>query len=129
MFFHGHVSPEAVRTQLAEAAVAVLPLTRELISSSFTSPLKLFEYMAARVPVVASDLPSTREVLSDGVNAVLVEPDNPTALAGGIQRVLNDPGLGDRLAEKAAEEVAGYTWERRAERIVRFLRSLKGENC
>ncbi len=127
--FHGQVSPGQVRAALAEAAVAVLPLTRELIAASFTSPLKLFEYMAAGVPIVASDLPSVREVLSDGVNAVLVPADDPLALAGGIRKILNDPAFGDRLAKRAAEDVAGYTWERRAEKLIRFLRSLRGAEC
>jgi len=66
-----------VKAQLADAAVAVLPLTEDLISASFTSPLKLFEYMAARVPIVASDLPSTREVLTPGENALLVPSNDP----------------------------------------------------
>jgi GT2 family glycosyltransferase len=127
--FHGQVTPEQVRAHLAEAAVAVLPLTRELIAASFTSPLKLFEYMAAGVPIVASDVPSIREVLSDGVNAVLVPADDPLALAGGIQKILNDPAMGDRLAKRAAEDVFGYTWEKRAEKLIRFLRSLRGGEC
>lgn len=129
VIFHGQVAPEQVRANLAEAAVAVLPLTRELIAASFTSPLKLFEYMAAGVPIVASDVPSVREVLSDGVNALLVPADDPLALAGGIQKILHDPAMGDRLANRAAEDVLGYTWEKRAEKLIRFLRSLRGGEC
>lgn len=129
VFFHGQVPPQQVRSHLAEAAVAVLPLTRDLISASFTSPLKLFEYMAARVPIIASDLPSTREILSDGVNALLVQPDNPRALADGIQRGLDDRPLAERLARKAYEDVSHYTWEQRAEKLIHFLRSIRGNAC
>lgn len=109
--------------------MAVLPLSQDLISASFTSPLKLFEYMAARVPIVASDLPSTREILCDGVNALLVQPNNPRALADGIQKILNDSQLAERLAQNAYEDVSGYTWEKRAERIIHFLHSVRGGRC
>lgn len=129
IFFHGQVSPREVRIHLAEAAVAVLPLTPDLISATFTSPLKLFEYMAARVPIVASDLPSTREILADGVNALLVQPNNPQALAEGIRRLLGEQGLAQRLSQRAYEDVSAFTWDKRAERLIHFLRSLKAGKC
>jgi glycosyltransferase involved in cell wall biosynthesis len=125
--FHGQVPPEEVRNHLAGAEVGVLPLTRELISASFTSPLKLFEYMAARVPIVASDLPSTREILTDGVNALLVQPHNSRALADAIRKLLENRELAQELSRKAYEDVFSFTWEKRAERLIRFIRALKDE--
>jgi len=127
VLFHGQVSPREVRVHLQEAAVAVLPLTQDLISASFTSPLKLFEYMAAGVPIVASDLPSTREILTPEVNAVLVPPNNPQALAAGIQRVLEDRDLANRIAQKALEDVMQFSWKKRAEKIIIFLHAIRGE--
>jgi GT2 family glycosyltransferase len=123
--FHGQVPPQEVKNQLADASAAVLPLTQDLISASFTSPLKLFEYMAARVPIVASDLPSTREVLSSGRNALLVPPDDPRALGEGLRRLLEERSWAESLAQKAYEEVKEYTWAKRAQKIIHFLRSLK----
>jgi len=102
-------------------------LTQELISASFTSPLKLFEYMAAGVPIVASDLPSTREILTPEVNAVLVPPNNPQALAAGIQRVLEDRDLANRIAQNALEDVMQFSWKKRAEKIIIFLHAIRGE--
>ena len=127
VFFHGQVSPRQVKEHLADAAVAVLPLTRDMISAHFTSPLKLFEYMAFRVPVVASDLPSIREILTHEVNAILVPPDNPEALARGIQRLLTDREMANRLAGKAHEDVLSYSWDRRAERLIHFLGRVASE--
>jgi GT2 family glycosyltransferase len=123
--FHGQVPPQAVKDYLTDASAAVLPLTKDLISSSFTSPLKLFEYMAARVPIVASDLPSTREVLSSGKNALLVPPDDPRALGEGLRRLLEERSLAESLAQKAWEDVKEYTWMKRAQKIMRFLRALQ----
>ena len=74
----------------------------------FTSPLKLFDYMAAGAPIVASDLPTVREVLTDGDNALLVPPGRPVdALAAAIRRLLVNPGLADRLRRTAFEQVRG----------------------
>jgi len=122
--FHGQVPPLEVCKHLADAQVAVLPLTRDTIGARYTSPLKLFEYMAAGVPIVASDLPSLREILQHEVNALLVEPENPQALADGIRRMSN-PDLAERIRSKAEEDVLQYTWEKRAQRIIAFLRELK----
>ena len=63
--------------------MAVVPLPDVLMSRYFTSPLKLFDAMAAGTPLVASDLDSIREILRDGENGVLVEPDSPTAAGCG----------------------------------------------
>jgi glycosyltransferase involved in cell wall biosynthesis len=79
--------------------------------------LKLFEYMASGRPIVASDLPSIREVLTDDHNALLVEPGNPQALTAAIRRLKADPGLGERLTRQALDDVRQYTWERRAAKL------------
>jgi glycosyltransferase involved in cell wall biosynthesis len=115
--FTGLVEPARVPELLSQASVLVLPNTASAISTRFTSPLKLFEYMAAARPIVASDLPSIREILTDGGNALLVAPGNAEALAGAVERLLADPGLAARLARAALEAVPAYSWERRAERL------------
>ncbi len=127
VWFHGQVSPQEVKKHLADAAVAVLPLPKDLISASFTSPLKLFEYMAARLPIVASDLPSTREVLSPGVNALLVPPNDPRALGEGIRKLLENRSMAESLGRRAYEDVQEFTWARRAQKISSFIRSLPKE--
>jgi glycosyltransferase involved in cell wall biosynthesis len=119
--FHDFVPYEEVPRYLASAGVAVVPLPDVLMSRYFTSPLKLFDAMAAGAALVASDLDSIREVLRDGENAVLVEPDSSDAMAIGIRRLLDDPAHAARLACKARSDVEQYTWERRAERILEFL--------
>jgi glycosyltransferase involved in cell wall biosynthesis len=117
----GYVPPGAVPLWLAAADALALPNSgAETISARYTSPLKLFEYMAAGRPVVASDLPSLREVLADGVNARLVPPDSPAGLARGLLEVLDDPDLGARLASRARADVAGRTWDARARAVRDF---------
>ena len=78
-----------VPTWLAAFDVAVMPGRRTQHFAYETSPLKLFEYLAAGLPVVAIDLPSMRLVLRDGENALLADPDDPAALPGAISRLRN----------------------------------------
>lgn len=115
--FTGLVEPSRVPALLRQAAVLVLPNPASAISTNYTSPLKLFEYMAAARPIVASDLPSIREVLADGENALLVAPGDPEALARALDRLASDPLLAGRLAGAAHAKAAEYTWARRAERL------------
>ena len=82
---------------------------------------KFFEYMAAGRPIVASGLPAIREILRDGENAVLVPAGDPTAIAGAIQRLIDDRQLAERLATTAHREASSYTWGRRAEQLEALL--------
>jgi glycosyltransferase involved in cell wall biosynthesis len=118
----GLVPPNVVPLYQVAADVLALPNSaRAEISRSYTSPLKLFEYMAAGRPIVASDLPSLREILQDGENALLVAPDDAGALAQGIGQILADEDLGLRLARKAKDQVRAYTWTVRAEKVLGFV--------
>ena len=119
--FTGHVAPSDVAARLAEARVLVLPNPSSAISTRFTSPLKLFEYMAARRPIVATSLPAIREVLRDDEHALLVEPGDAGAMAAAIGRLLQDHALAERLARAAYAAAPQYTWARRAERIEALL--------
>jgi len=103
------------------ADVLVLPNSARFeISRVYTSPLKLFAYMASGVPIVAADLPSIREVLDED-SALFVVPDDPAALASGITTLLANPALGQRLASKAFHRVQTCTWQKRARAILDFL--------
>jgi glycosyltransferase involved in cell wall biosynthesis len=84
------------------------------MTESHTSPLKAFEALAAARPIVASSLPSSREFLRDGENALLVPPGDPAALAAALRRLLADPALAERLARAAWESSPAFSWETRA---------------
>jgi glycosyltransferase involved in cell wall biosynthesis len=101
--------------------LVILPLTADFMVHAGAMPLKLFEYMAAGVPILATDLPSIREVLRHGENAWLVPPSNPKALAEGIRHLLENPDLAERLAQQARKDVRQYTWKRRAAVILRHV--------
>ncbi|HEV8113984.1 MAG TPA: glycosyltransferase family 4 protein [Planctomycetota bacterium] len=115
----GFQPPTRVPLYLAAADLAVVSnRSRPAISARHTSPLKLFEAMAVGVPLVASDLPSLRELLEDGRDAVLVAPDDAEALARGIDRLAGDPALRARLAANLRARAAEHTWDARARRVL-----------
>jgi glycosyltransferase involved in cell wall biosynthesis len=117
----GYVPYGRVPGELRHAAVALVPLPDEPVARLFTSPLKLFDYMAAGSPIGASDLPAVREILRDGENALLVQPGSPSAFAGAVNRLLANPSLARRLAARAREDVLRHTWEARAARLIDIL--------
>jgi len=90
-------------------------------AAEFTSPIKLFEYMASRRPIVATALPSVKEILEDGKNALIVEPNSEDSLYYGIKRALDDRELAERLALQASNDARNYTWEERAKKILNGL--------
>ncbi len=120
--FTGHVSHAQALAALGGACIAVLP-NRAEPNSLWSSPLKLFEYMAAGCAVVATDLPSVREVLA-GDEALWVPPGNPRALADGIRLLADDPERARRLGERLRERARGYTWEARAGQLAAIMRTL-----
>ena len=116
--FLGYRPYTELARNLRAADVLVLPNNgKNEISVSFTSPLKLFAYMASGLPIVASDLPSLREIL-DEETATLVEADSPLALAEGIQRVFSVPQRAEIHGKNAKQKVQAYSWEKRAQAIL-----------
>ena len=118
----GHRPQAEMPYWLKAADVLVLPNTAKTdISRYWTSPMKMFEYMASNRPIVASDLPSIREILNKD-NAVLVEPDNPAALAEGLRKALQNPEFSAKISNQAFQDVKEYTWQRRVKNILNFIK-------
>jgi glycosyltransferase involved in cell wall biosynthesis len=117
IMFTGMLAPRDARRRLQDVDVLVLPNPASAISNRFTSPLKLFDYMASKRPIVASNLPSIREILHDKETALLVDAGNADAIAAGIRTLQADRALGARLATRAFDEVKMYTWSERARRL------------
>jgi glycosyltransferase involved in cell wall biosynthesis len=115
--FTGMVPPPEVATRLGGADVLVVPNQVSAVSARYTSPLKLFEYLAMGRAIVAPDLPAFREIVGDRRNALLFEAGNAAALGASIRQVIDDPGLAAAIGRTAFETAREYSWDRRAERI------------
>jgi glycosyltransferase involved in cell wall biosynthesis len=88
-----------IRTVWAQAHAAVLPSRREGL------PKSLLEAAACGRPLIATDVPGCREIAREGVNALLVPPDDPEALAKAIEMLMNDRDLCARFG-KASRKIA-----------------------
>jgi len=101
------------------ADILVLPNSANDKMSYYTSPLKLFEYMASKRPIVASRLPSLEEILTDRKNALLFEADNSKDLANKIKFAIQNDC--ENIVKQAYQDVEKYTWENRAKNIKRWI--------
>jgi len=122
----GHLPHHQTSQWLSEMDVLVAPYAREVSARKggveigrWMSPLKLFEYMAAGRPVVASDLPVIAEVLTHESDALLASPEDAAQWEQELKRLQADPALRNRLAAQARTNLAAFwTWQKRAERIL-----------
>jgi glycosyltransferase involved in cell wall biosynthesis len=121
----GLVPQARVAEALARATVVAVPFLHTAMTERHTSPLKAFEAMAAGRAIVASDLPSTREVLRHGETAWLVPPGDPAALADGLRRLLEDRELALVLARAAHAAAPAYAWPARARSLIEILEELR----
>jgi glycosyltransferase involved in cell wall biosynthesis len=117
----GTVVQARVADELAHASVVCVPFLKSAMTERHTSPIKLFEALAAGRPIVATDLPSTREILSHEQNALLVPPGDAVALAAAIKRLLDDRALAARLARAAFDSAPRYSWDARAKALVEAI--------
>lgn len=105
---------------LAAADVLVIPNSAQDITfSTYTSPLKLFAYLASGIPVVASDVPAIREVVDES-SVWFFKPDDPKSLAESVVRALSDPEREGKVI-RARAVAKSYTWDARANVIKNAL--------
>lgn len=117
--YAGQVPAADVPLYLSAFDVCTMPLPYTTHFAYYASPLKLFEYMAACRPVIASAMPAWADVVTDGESALLVPPGDVDALAAAIQRLQADPALREKLAACAyARVMTYYTWESRTQAIL-----------
>jgi glycosyltransferase involved in cell wall biosynthesis len=117
----GWQPPDLIPLWQKAADVLVLPNSaREKISALYTSPLKLFEYLASGTPIVASDLPSLREVVDESM-VYFVPPDNPAQLVEGLIRALSSAPEDGTVGQKNLMVAKEFSWQARAEHIIRVI--------
>jgi starch synthase len=115
----GPLPHRQVPAVLAEADIGLAPYARA--APDYFSPLKLFEYMAAGLAVVAGELPATRRLVS-GEQAVLVPRGDPEALAAAVAGLAADTPRRERMGRAARALVAGaHTWRHRARRVMEHV--------
>ena len=124
VIFTGFIPNRDLPLYQAAADILLMPYSRSIMGSSgsadsaaVASPMKMFEYMAAGRAIVSADLPVIREVLNEN-NAVFCQPDEVGDWRLVIESLLEDPAHREKLGRQARQDVQGYTWVARAQRIM-----------
>lgn len=118
--FTGHVPYSAVPLYLRALDGVVIPLPRNKHGVT-TSPMKLFEFLAAGKAIIASDLPSLRAYLNEG-NTLFFKPENAADLAQKMRFIAEHPEEKDRIARQAVQDAENLTWYSRAQKIIRYIK-------
>lgn len=112
------VPPAEVVSSATGAAVGVIPYEPVGLNNTYTTPNKLFDYMAAGLPVVASRLPELIRFVEQGEMGLAFTPGDPTALATALNEVLADPERYAQMRARAREAGRRYTWERESPKLL-----------
>lgn len=122
--FTGEVPHAGVAAHLKAFDVAVIPYGAE---DDYFSPLKLFEYLAAELPVVAADVGDVGHCVVPGETGLAYPPGDASALAGAISALLSDRLWASSLARAGRDHVRAYhTWEHNARLVTEIAEGLVG---
>jgi glycosyltransferase involved in cell wall biosynthesis len=114
--FLGFMKKSEILPYLTASDALLMPNTADT-PLTYRTPLKMFEYMASKRPLIASDLPEFRKFLNDQ-NSILIKPEEPAMLKEAILKLKKDSSYGDRLTLQAYQTVKNFTWDRRAQEIL-----------
>ncbi|HYL39751.1 MAG TPA: glycosyltransferase [Candidatus Binatus sp.] len=126
------VPPDELLATIASADMAVMAIQPDTLNHRLSTPNKLFEAIAAGIPVVASDFPGIREVVDDpaGPLGVLIDPTSPAAIAAGIRSIVE--ASSERRAALRARCLAAaherWNWETESSRLIEVYGRLTGRS-
>jgi len=124
--FTGATDHESVPQWIEKMDVAVAPYPRD--APTYFSPIKLFEYMAAGRPVVASRIGQIPEFLTHRRTALLHKPGAIAELATCVEELRRRPALAEKIAKAARTMVVrNWTWQRNADRVLRLISTIHRE--
>jgi alpha-maltose-1-phosphate synthase len=129
--FTGAVAYDDVPALLARADVGVAPFNTAphpalRAAGFFWSPLKVYEYMAAGLPVVTADIAPLNQAVRQGREGLLFREGDVGALAAAIAQLLDDPAAARELGRRGRERVAEhYSWARHCEELERIMREMQ----
>lgn len=122
VIFTGYVEHEKIAAYLKASDILVAPYPQKGYTVYHLSSIKLIEYMASKTPVITSDLPSIRDIISED-QVTFFQPDNPRDLCEKIKLVFDNYEQAKSKALKTYEKAKNLSWNKRAEKIIRLLQN------
>jgi len=121
---HGFLNRTDVRNVLGRSVAGLVTL-HPLINYLDALPIKMFEYMAAGIPVIASNFPLWREIIEGNDCGLCVDPLEPKAIAGAIDDLVKNPDLARRMGENGRQAVLNkYNWPYEEQKLLDFYAHL-----
>jgi glycosyltransferase involved in cell wall biosynthesis len=128
MNYRGVIARTEVGAVMARSRVGIVTFL-PAVSHIKALPNKLFEYMSAGIPVVASDFPLWREIVEATGSGLCVNPADPAAIAAAIDRLAEDAEFGEACGRNGAQAVAGeYNWSAQAQKLLDLYQQLQRQS-
>ena len=113
-----------VHDYTASADIGLAVVKNSGLSYYLSLPNKIFEYMMAGVPIVASDFPERGKIVRENHIGLAVDPSNPKAIADALDSLLKDRNLHRQMVENCRKSARRYNWEREAPKLLAVYQSL-----
>lgn len=120
---HGHVPHSSIPRYLWNADILLLPPSSKHPSAKWTSPVKMGEYLASGVPIIASGIPALRDFLTHD-EVMFVRPDDPFDLARAVKAILVSPGAKEKMIKAARRRAEELSYNHRARKVLRHVNIL-----
>jgi glycosyltransferase involved in cell wall biosynthesis len=133
LIFMGHLPSKNVKFVMSLMDVLLMPYQKsvyvslkKLDTSKWMSPMKMFEYMSVGLPIISSNIPVLREVLTDRYNSLLVRPDDISEWSAALNKLKKDKNFAETLGKNAYRcFLKNHTWEIRAKGMLKILNDKK----
>ncbi|MDH4981762.1 glycosyltransferase family 4 protein [Hyphomicrobium sp. D-2] len=120
----GFLSRDGVKDVL-ERSVAGLVTLHPTTAFVDLLPIKMFEYMSASLPVIASNFPLWRQIIEGNDCGICVDPTDPSSIARAIDRLMSDRDLARRMGENGRKAViAEFSWEAESNQLIKFYQDI-----
>lgn len=117
----GWIGKPEIRKHLEKVSIGVVPMKDKFYNRYLTSPMKIFDYISRGIPVVAADLPSSREFLDENKDALFYQPGDAASFADALDQLLSDQELWAHLSEGALKKASIMSWSHRAELLKKIV--------
>ncbi len=117
--------PQEVLLEYTSCAdLGVIPYKPVSLNNYYTLPNKLFEYINAFIPVVASDLPELRRVIMGNSIGLLFDPENPRSIAESIEQVMANQDRYAEMKKNTIEAAKKYNWENESKKLLALYNNI-----
>ena len=103
---------------LHQADILLHSMSQDSTNLTSFSPLKLIEYLAIGKPIVTPDLPWIREIINDGKNGLLYDPQSPVDLSKKINELVKEESLRNKIISEAVQAPKNFTYSNRAKKLI-----------